>query len=114
VYSEVCEYFKDLGIGAKQNFNPIYTLYRSMPEDVLANIRKAVISNGIFGVGKLKNAFLTADKNHNGFLSRDEFVWCIKESGVDLTVNEFDKLFRYFDKNFDDQVSYREFVEFFS
>lgn len=85
-----------------------------MPEDVLTNVRKAISGKGIFAVGKLKNAFLLADKNHNGVLSRDEFVWCVKESGVDLTATEFNKLFRYFDKNFDDQVSYREFVEFFS
>lgn len=34
----------------------------------------------------------------------------MKEAGVVLTKTESDNLFKYFDKNYDDQVSYTEFL----
>lgn len=113
VYSEVCDYFKDLGVGAQPNLNPVYSIYRSIPEELIENIRGSLLNRGYFSLGNFKNVFLAADKNGNGFLSRDEFVWCMKESGIDMTVNDYNKLFRFFDKNFDNQISYKEFVEFF-
>jgi len=36
----------------------------------------------------------------------------IKESGMPLTKTEFDNIFRYFDKNCDDEVSLDEFIGF--
>lgn len=37
----------------------------------------------------------------------------MKESGFSLTKTEYDNLFKYFDKNCDDEVSFIEFVGFF-
>lgn len=37
----------------------------------------------------------------------------MKESGFNLTKTEYDNLFRYFDKNCDDEVSFVEFIGFF-
>lgn len=34
----------------------------------------------------------------------------MKESGIPLTKTEYDNLFKFFDKNCDDQVSFTEFV----
>lgn len=36
----------------------------------------------------------------------------MKESGFLLTKTEYDNLFRYFDKNCDDEVSFVEFIGF--
>ena len=55
-----------------------------------------------------------ADKNKNQHLDRTEFSWCVKEAGVGLTKTEFDKIFKYFDKNCDDKITYQEFMGFFS
>lgn len=65
VYSEVCDYFKDLGVGAIPNLNPTYTLYRSVPEDVLAYIRKELFKSGYYGLARFRQLFLKADKNLN-------------------------------------------------
>ena len=40
------------------------------------------------------------------------FLIIFKESGFSLTKTEYDNLFRYFDKNCDDEVSFVEFVSF--
>ena len=40
------------------------------------------------------------------------FLIILKESGFSLTKTEYDNLFRYFDKNCDDEVSFVEFVSF--
>ena len=37
-------------------------------------------------------------------------MWAMKENGHALTKTELDKLFRFFDRNGDDKVSYHEFI----
>ena len=69
------------------------------------------MGRGSHGVRGLVRCFLRADKNNNNFLDRHEFSWALKENGHALTKTELDKLFRYFDKNGDDQVSYNCFME---
>ena len=54
VYSEVCDYFKDLGVGTLPNLNPTYTLYRTVPEEILAHIKKELYNNGYFGLAKFR------------------------------------------------------------
>jgi Ca2+-binding EF-hand superfamily protein len=44
---------------------------------------------------------------------RTEFQWALKEAGFNLTKTEQDQIFRFFDKNFQDRVSYVEFLSFF-
>ena len=43
-------------------------------------------------------------------LNRNEFKWALKEAGFVLTKTEYDSLFRYFDKNADDKITYNEFL----
>ena len=50
------------------------------------------------------------DKNKSGTLDRDEFNWGLAECGIKLSVNEFDNIFKYFDKNCDNCVNYNEFI----
>ena len=64
------------------------------------------------GVKKLGKLFKKTDKNKSGSLCRSEFCWVLKEVGVQLTKNEFDNIFRFFDKNCDDEISYKEFIGF--
>jgi len=64
------------------------------------------------GVKKLGKLFKNTDKNKSGSLCRSEFCWVLKEVGVQLTKNEFDNIFRFFDKNCDDEISYKEFIGF--
>lgn len=55
-------------------------------------------------------SFSRSDKGKNGLLNRNEFKWALKEAGFVLTKTEYDSLFRYYDKNTDDKISYEEFL----
>lgn len=113
LYSEVCEYFKDLGVGVPPNLNPAYTIYRKHPDDIINKLKKELTSRGHFELAKLRKIFERSDKDRSGFLTRDEFVWCLKEIGLQTTKTDYDKIFRHFDRNMDNKVSYKEFISQF-
>jgi len=50
------------------------------------------------------------DKNGNNLLDRHELQWGLKENGHSLSPSEFERLFKFFDKNNDGVVSYNEFL----
>lgn len=110
-YNDMCDYFKDLGLQAQSNLNPAYKEYRKLPETALLMIRKELTSRGYFGISYLRNIFGRADKNGNSLLDRNEFCWCLKECNINLTKTDYDKIFRYFDQNNDNNVSFTEFIE---
>jgi calcyphosin len=65
---------------------------------------------GVHGIRGAGVFFKRYDKNHNGTLERDEFTWALKEAGIVLTKTESDNLFKYFDKNNDNLITYQEFL----
>jgi len=110
-YNDMCNYFKDLGLQAESNLNPAYKEYRRLPENALLMIRKELSSRGYFGISLLRKIFSRADKNGNAQLDRNEFCWCLKECNINLTKTDYEKIFRYFDQNNDNNVSFTEFIE---
>jgi Ca2+-binding EF-hand superfamily protein len=110
IYSELCDYFKDLGVGIPPNLNPTYTIYRKTPDPIVEKIKTELKKRGHFELGKLRVIFTRNDKDKSGFLSRDEFVWVLKEAGLTLSKIEFEKIFRFFDKNLDNRITYNEFL----
>jgi len=102
--------FALMGAGTNPNFNPVYTILLSEPTDVIKKIREACRARGITGLDKLEKLFKEADLNGNNFLDRDEFRWALKENGHSLTKVELDRIFRYFDRNGDNEVGYKEFM----
>ena len=56
------------------------------------------------------NLIRNMDKNKSGTLDRDEFNWGLAECGIKLSANEFENIFKYFDKNCDNCVNYNEFI----
>lgn len=100
-----------MGSGKNPNVNPVFDIARNPPRALIDRIRTELKKRGMYGIRGLAVAFRRADKNKNGVLDRAEFTWALKELGFNLTKNELDNLFRYFDKNFDDQVSYVEFIK---
>jgi Ca2+-binding EF-hand superfamily protein len=63
--------------------------------------------NGIHGLGIV---FRRMDVNGNQKLDRSEFAWGLKENGHTLSPSEFERIFKYFDKNNDGAVSFDEFL----
>lgn len=99
------------GAGTNPNVNPVFKLSREPPLEILNRIKLGLKQKGINGVLNLSTWFRKADKNKSLTLCRSEFCWVLKEAGFHLTKNEFDNIFRYFDKNCDDEISYNEFMQ---
>ena len=43
-------------------------------------------------------------------MDRNEFMWGLRENGHTLSPSEFERIFKYFDKNNDGKISYDEFL----
>lgn len=110
-YKEFSQVFALMGSGKNPNYNPVFSILQAPPQEVLARVRDAVMSRGSHGVRGLTRCFHRADKSQNNWLSRHEFTWALKENGHALTKTELNKLFRYFDMNGNDKVSYGAFMK---
>ena len=53
------------------------------------------------------------DRDGNGYISPDELLYVVCNSGEKLSREEAEELISMFDKNADGQLSWEEFVEFF-
>lgn len=54
--------------------------------------------------------FKQSDTNCDAKLDRHEIQWILKQNGQNLTPSEFERLYRYFDKNNDGYISTSEFI----
>lgn len=61
----------------------------------------------------LREAFKKFDRDGNGYISPDELLYVVCNSGEKLSREEAEELISMFDKNDDGQLSWEEFVEFF-
>lgn len=61
----------------------------------------------------LREAFKKFDRDGNGYISPDELLYVVCNSGEKLSREEAEELIGMFDKNADGQLSWEEFVEFF-
>lgn len=50
------------------------------------------------------------DNSKSKLLDRAEFAWALKENGHDLAPSEFERIFKYFDKNNEGRINYEEFL----
>lgn len=50
------------------------------------------------------------DNSKDRKLDRKEFMWGLKENGHDLSPAEYERLFKYFDRNNDGRLDYDEFL----
>lgn len=111
-YDEFCSLFALKGAGVNPNVNPVFKLSREPPYEIINKIKVGLKKYGRNAVVNLSKLFRKADKNKSLTLCRSEFCWVLKEAGFNLTKNEFDNIFRFFDKNCDDEISYKEFMTF--
>jgi len=113
-YRQFAQVFALMGSGTNPNYNPVFQIQQHPPTEVLDKIRAAICGRGasdnLLGFLNTLICFLRADKNQNMSLNRHEFAWALKENGHCLSKIELDKLFRFFDANGDDKVSFPEFM----
>lgn len=68
---------------------------------------KARGATGIVGLG---HVFKRMDNNGNKKFDRNEFMWGLRENGHTLSASEYERVFRFFDKNNDGTINYDEFL----
>lgn len=108
-YDEFCNLFALMGSGNNPNVNPVFKLRREVPECQLNKIRDIIRRNG--KENRVNEVFSEMDKTSVGVMDRQTFIWGLKQLGVVLPKVDMDSLFRFYDKQFEDQVQYRCFIE---
>merc|ERR1711953_1203761 len=59
---------------------------------------------------ELRKYFLQADKDNNGFITKDEWFSVLNSAGVPTTMREVEGFFKILDKNLDGKLSFEEFL----
>jgi len=77
---------------------------------VVDKIKKTLKQRGANGIRGLGIVFRRMDNNKCRKLDRYEFMWGLKENGHNLSPSEFERVFKYFDRNNDGKITYDEFL----
>jgi len=109
-YEEFASAFARMGSGNNPNVNPVFGLTREPPNQVLDKIKQVLKARGAHGIRGLGITFRRIDNSRDRKLDRQEFMWGLRENGHDLTPSEFERIFKFFDKNNDGKVCYDEFL----
>ena len=111
-YDEFCGLFAQMGSGVILNVNPVFEIARQPPFQTLQKLSADLLRKNELGVQQLARIFARVDKNRSGIISRTDFTWALKEATLAPTKTEYDNIYRFFDKNHDDKINYREFLFF--
>ena len=109
-YEEFGNMFARKGSGNNPNVNPVFGLTREPPNQVLEKIRATLKARGAHGIRGLGIVFRRIDNSRDKKLDRHEFMWGLKENGHNLSPSEFERIFKFFDRNNDGKISYDEFL----
>ena len=108
-YEEFSAWFAMRGSGNNPNVNPVFGLDREVPHQVVDKIKAKVASRPGYAMAMFRNVFHKMDKNGDARLDRHEVQWGLREDGHVLSPSEFERLFKYFDRNCDGVVDINEF-----
>eukprot|EP00331_Platyophrya_macrostoma_P029949 CAMPEP_0176456796 /NCGR_PEP_ID=MMETSP0127-20121128/31510_1 /TAXON_ID=938130 /ORGANISM="Platyophrya macrostoma, Strain WH" /LENGTH=527 /DNA_ID=CAMNT_0017846841 /DNA_START=40 /DNA_END=1623 /DNA_ORIENTATION=- len=111
VYDEFSNLFAYMGAGTNPNVNPVFTLSRAPPKDVLKANLEDLQKRGVCGIQDLAVALRKADKNKTGKINRSSFTWAVKEVGLLMTKHDLDKLFNFLDKNFENTIDWNAYLD---
>lgn len=110
-YEEFSAFFAIKGSGNNPNVNPSFGLSREPPNQVLKKVLDTLKARGMHGIRGLGIVFRRMDNNGDRKMDRQEFMWGLKENGHTLSPSEFERIFKFFDKNNDGRISYDEFLK---
>ncbi len=109
-YEEFAKVIAKMGSGNNPNVNPVFGVTREPPNQVLDKIKSTLTAKGVHGIRSLGVVFRRMDHSKDHKLDRQEFMWGLRENGHVLTPSEFERIFKFFDKNNDGKISYDEFI----
>jgi len=109
-YEEFSSFFARKGSGNNPNVNPVFGISREPPNQVLEKVKQVLNIRGTHGIRGLGIVFRRMDNNRDRKLDRYEFMWGLKENGHTLSPSEFERIFKYFDKDNNGKIDYDEFL----
>ena len=109
-YIEFASFVARKGSGNNPNVNPVFGVTREPPGQVIDKILVVLKARGVHGIRGLGIVFRRMDNSGDRKLDRNEFQWGLKENGHVLSPSEFERIFKYFDKNNDGKIDYDEFL----
>lgn len=109
-YEEFSAIMAKMGSGNNPNVNPVFGIGKEPPNTILDKIRKTLKERGAHGIRGIGIVFRRMDDNGDKSLDRYEFQWGLRENGHKLNPAEFEKVFKYFDKNNSGRIDYNEFL----
>lgn len=109
-YEEFSAFLAIKGSGNNPNVNPVFAQEREKPDQVLEKIKEVLVKRGSHGIRGLGIAFRRMDDSGDRKLDRMEFQWGLKENGHDLSPAEFERIFKYFDRNNTGKIDFDEFL----
>ena len=109
-YIEFASFVARKGSGNNPNVNPVFGVTREPPGQVIDKILVVLKARGLHGIRGLGIVFRRMDNSGDRKLDRHEFQWGLKENGHVLSPSEFERIFKYFDKNNDGKIDYDEFL----
>ena len=96
------------GSPATANMNPSFAATREPPNQILNEIRTVICARGIYGIRDFVRLFRSVTKN--GRLSRHETQWALRKNGQHLSEQEFERIFKYFDKNCQGHIGVEDLI----
>lgn len=108
---KLANYYALRGSGNNPNVKPKFKVEAEPPNQVLQKVRKNLVERGNYGIRSLGILFRRIDASGKKKVDRHEFAWAMKENGHILSSLEFERLFKYFDRNNDGVVDYVEFMQ---
>ena len=109
-YEEFAGLIALMGSGNNPNVNPVFGAKREPPHQVIDKVLQTLKARGHHGVRSLGIVFRRIDKSKDHKLDRVEFTWGLRENGHVLTPSEFERVFKFFDRNNEGRVDYIDFL----
>ena len=90
--------------------NATMKYYENKIEDILAHLRAIMVQRGYTGIMSMRRTFMLMDENSTKIISFNDFEKLFKVYRYDLSENEINNLFNYFDKEGNGYIKCEEFI----
>ena len=90
--------------------NPTVKYNMDKKEDLLGHLRAILADRGYTGIMSIRRTFMLIDENSSKKITFDQFENLFKKFRYDLSEEEVNRLFNYFDKEGSGFIDYDDFV----